>query len=362
MKKKVIYIINEFQEGGAEIGFLNLLNLGFFDNFELKVVSLGKNKTSLQKEIESRIGIHYLSPRGIAMRNIISFVYNFKKIISDFEPDVIITSLPQATLVGRIANLKNKIRLVTFEHNTRFRRKIAETLIKKTDFLSDAYLVDSVSTLESLKVRVFPEKLEYEVIPLCFFDVDEIPLRSTKYQGLHIASVGRLVENKGHQVIINAISILKSQGIIAKLNIYGDGPFKQELQKMTKSLGLQDQVVFHGFVKAWLSNVSDEANVFCLASEYEGLSISTLEAMSIGLTPVVRNVGEIKNYIRDTENGFIFDDVNDLVNVLKKISSNQDLLVESSYKAFQYIKSNFNLENRTNIRKKFEGLLVKGIE
>ncbi|HPY88926.1 MAG TPA: glycosyltransferase family 4 protein [Spirochaetota bacterium] len=103
-----------------------------------------------------------------------------------------------------------------------------------------------------------------------------------------ILSTGRLLPRKGFQYLINAV---KDLDINYELHICGDGPMRQELEKLSKDSKIP--IIFHG----WIDNKSNdykkllgEAGIYVLASERENASVAILEAMSAGCAIITTNV------------------------------------------------------------------------
>lgn len=104
-----------------------------------------------------------------------------------------------------------------------------------------------------------------------------------------ILSVGNLTENKGMDLLIKALHLLvcQRQRDDLRLAIVGDGPCRPALERLITSIGFTDRVMLVGSVphhdlRQWYS----AADVFCLASEREGLPNVILESLACG-TPVV---------------------------------------------------------------------------
>ena len=99
-------------------------------------------------------------------------------------------------------------------------------------------------------------------------------------------AVGRLATQKRHDILIRcwaqvAADIRKGW----KLDIYGDGSVKEELNQQIIELGIQDSVCIHAPVK----NIAEEylkSSIYCSTARHEGFSLAMCEAMSAGL-PVV---------------------------------------------------------------------------
>jgi glycosyltransferase involved in cell wall biosynthesis len=102
---------------------------------------------------------------------------------------------------------------------------------------------------------------------------------------LRLLSVGRLAEQKRHDVAIAALAQLRASGCPARLEILGRGPAEAELRAVAGRLGVAEQVSFAGFVGDPGPRYLD-ADVFVLTSDYEGFGNVLVEALAHGL-PVV---------------------------------------------------------------------------
>ncbi|MCG3218157.1 MAG: glycosyltransferase family 4 protein [Candidatus Heimdallarchaeota archaeon] len=133
----------------------------------------------------------------------------------------------------------------------------------------------------------------------------------------YIVFLGRLLHNKGVDLLLEAYKRLLSRGINVSLVIVGTGPFKNEYENEAKRLGfnvqssseedkqidnhLIGQVIFTGFISddevyAFLQG----ASVYCLPSRWESFSISILEAMGAGVPVVCTSVGGIPYWVGDS--------------------------------------------------------------
>lgn len=99
--------------------------------------------------------------------------------------------------------------------------------------------------------------------------------------------VGRLSEQKGHLVLIEAAGKLAAQGLHFKLVLVGDGPLRPQIEARIAQLGLQDKVEITG----WASNAEVQqqilaSRVLVLPSFAEGLPVVIMEALALG-RPVI---------------------------------------------------------------------------
>ncbi|MDI6843787.1 MAG: glycosyltransferase [Anaerosomatales bacterium] len=127
-------------------------------------------------------------------------------------------------------------------------------------------------------------------------------------------SVGRLVPEKGHDVLIDAFASVAAAVDGAQLTIVGDGARRAELEERARRLGLAGRVRFTGALsgEALVAELS-QADVFVLPSRSEGFGVVLVEAMATGLPVVATKCGGPEDIV-DASTGVLVevDDVADL--------------------------------------------------
>ncbi|MCD6304036.1 MAG: glycosyltransferase, partial [Planctomycetes bacterium] len=119
-----------------------------------------------------------------------------------------------------------------------------------------------------------------------------------------IVFVGRLAPIKQPEQILQVTARLaESRGDI-KAVLVGDGPLRGELAEQVRRMGLAGRVELLGKRKD-VKAVLDRSKVFLLTSRSEGLSIAMAEAMAAGVVPVVADIGELRDLVRDSASGFL---------------------------------------------------------
>jgi len=127
----------------------------------------------------------------------------------------------------------------------------------------------------------------------------------------HILYIGRLIDWKGLEYLIEAFAIVSSRVPGAQLIIGGEGPEEERLRQQVAHLGLNESVQFVGLIASPdLSRYYHEATVFVLPSiqtegQTEGLGVVLLEAMACGTPVIGSNVGGIPDIIQDGWNGYL---------------------------------------------------------
>lgn len=171
--------------------------------------------------------------------------------------------------------------------------------------------------------------------------------------GLIILSVGRLVERKGIKYLIKAMETVIKTYPYAKLLIGGDGPEKDHLINLCRTLKLERNVEFLGFIpNDKIAQVYASADIFVLPSivtksgDTEGLGVVLLEAMASGIPVIGSDIGEITDIIEDRKTGLLVKsgDPDDLAKKILFILSNKDFRINLSREATNLIERKFSWE------------------
>jgi glycosyltransferase involved in cell wall biosynthesis len=141
-----------------------------------------------------------------------------------------------------------------------------------------------------------------------------------------LVSVGRLVYQKAHSVLINAMQLVLGSGFKGVLYIAGEGPLRKDLEEQICDLGLLDQVRLLGNrndIPALLSI----ADIFVLPSRWEGLPMALLEGMGAGLPVVATNVEGVVEVVQNHVQGVLVppEDAKTLAEALSRLMSNAKL-------------------------------------
>ena len=173
----------------------------------------------------------------------------------------------------------------------------------------------------------------------------EIPVSSlSNTRKKSVLSCSRLVPQKRIDLLVKAFSISILPSLGWTLDIVGSGPSYNSLVSLASSLDCRSNIIFHGFSKNTASFYST-SSIFCLCSEYEGVSNSLLEAI-INRIPVIVSSSQpgSLSLIRNKYSGLVFYNysVNEVASLLNNYINHPELrklyasnsfqkLVESGY-------------------------------
>ena len=115
-------------------------------------------------------------------------------------------------------------------------------------------------------------------------DRNGISEASTKLPATDLLYAGRLISTKNVELIIEAVAILAKENVVVTASIVGDGPELNNLLKLTKDLGVQSQITFHGFLNknADVWGLMKKCALFISPSTREGFGFSVMEAHFAG--------------------------------------------------------------------------------
>jgi len=128
-----------------------------------------------------------------------------------------------------------------------------------------------------------------------------------------ILSVGRLVEKKGFQDLLEALLLVKNRGQRFECVIYGDGPLCQQLQEWIEAHGMADEILLKGDrTQQELISVYQNATLFILIpvqtedGDRDGIPNVLLEAMAVGLPVITTAVAGIPELVDNNQNGLLY--------------------------------------------------------
>ena len=157
--------------------------------------------------------------------------------------------------------------------------------------------------------------------------------------GLHkdqivLISVGRLVYQKAHSVLINAVQEILVQRPEVVLYIAGEGPLRGELEQQIGAFGLSDQICLLGN-RNDVPGLLSIADIFVLPSRWEGLPMALLEAMGIGLPIVATQVEGVNGVLQQNIQGFLVPPEDDraLAEALLKLIKSPQLRIKMGLKS-----------------------------
>ncbi|QKJ25194.1 glycosyltransferase [Aquiluna borgnonia] len=184
---------------------------------------------------------------------------------------------------------------------------------------------------------------------------NETPVDNTSNQ--RFLFLGRLDDEKRIHILLEAVAMLTEHPNVL-VELVGDGGERENLQRLAKSLGIADRVIFTGHISdAELPKAYERATAFVMPSIAELQSIATMEAMASGRPVIGANAMALPHLVHDGDNGYLFepDDPADLASKLRLIlEADSEELQRLSDNSLHLIQSH-DIEKTLRI---FEGLYL----
>ncbi len=248
-----------------------------------------------------------------------------KKIIREFNPDIVHTHASKAGAIGRLAAIHCKVPIIihTFHGHvfhsyfgklkTAFYKSIERYLAKKTTAI---IAISNKQKLELSETFNIAPKEQIHVIPLGFdltkFTINKEQNRyefrkkyNLKDNQLAIGIIGRLAPIKNHQLFIEAIAHIKKNGISNfKAFIIGDGETRNSIIEACKHMNIswsdKSDADVDVIFTSWITNIDwalHGLDIIALTSLNEGTPVSIIEAQAAGKFIVATNVGGIEDVL-----------------------------------------------------------------
>ena len=167
---------------------------------------------------------------------------------------------------------------------------------------------------------------------------------ASAYDNLVLGYIGRIEPNKGMTELLEAMKRCREEGMQVKVRFAckeeREGEFLPKYQEI-----LGDSFEYCGLVSGQKKEEFIKSlDAFVMPTYFEGLPMSLLETMAYGVVPVVTNVGSIGTVVREGENGIFVKvrDVDSIVEAIRRLDTDRELLASLSENARKTIKENFS--------------------
>jgi len=350
----LLHLIKSLGRGGAETLLAETLTAHDKEKFSFHYIYFLPWKNQLVAELELAGGI----VSNVSAVNNLQIILKFNKIISYIRNNniqIIHCHLPWAGFLGRLIHLITGIPVIYSEHNKQERYHFFTRFINKLTFNAQSLVIavsDDVKT--SIQNHIQP-KIPVKTI---FNGINTEKYRRNIDAGLKIRSDLGIAADA---IVIGSLVVFRTQKridywleLFSKLHaiypdlrgiLVGDGPLKNEILAKIKQLGLEDVVFLPGIqtnAVDWYSAM----DIFMMTSEFEGLPLSLLEAMSCECAVVATNAGGIKEVLINTINGFTVDvdQWTDLFYAIEFLLSDRTLLKTVSLAARLRVIESFSIQ------------------
>ncbi|CDD78219.1 glycosyltransferase group 1 family protein [Cryptobacterium sp. CAG:338] len=278
---KILFQLMSLGVGGAQKIAAFVMNELVESGYQVSVLSYGREAENVN--LNNQVKRFYLDdyrPFGSFER--ISRVLAFRRAFRDIDHDCLVIFGPDPYAGIALGLSKSSDKVIQCERGDLSTRSAWRKVVMKRMMHSATAGVFQMDEARSSYGRFLPQNTM--IIPNPCYAKGSL-LREKDNVDKSIVAIGRLVPEKGFDVLIKAFASVHSLFNDYKLDIVGDGEERLKLEELANSCGVSDFVVFHGAVSD-VSPFLANARLFVLSSRFEGLPNSLIEAMVMGV-PVV---------------------------------------------------------------------------
>lgn len=315
--KRIVFLCHGAGNGGAERVITTLA--GEFSNRNYLVELITTNESKNDYKLNPKIHhTRILSVKRSPFLRTLDRLTKLRRYIKKINPDCIISfsSIPNMQII--IASLGLKSKVVISERTDP--SKYPTTKVGRTLRLFLYPLADTIVFQTNEAKNYFPKAIQRlsKVIPNPIRN--DLPNPNMGSKEKKIVGIGSLGEQKNWDVALDAGKLFFKEHPDYIMDIYGEGPFKNKLQKkIDDDILLKGRVNLKGFSIKAVEEMTT-AKMYISSSDYEGISNAMLEALAVG-TPVICTdcpVGGARMFIKNGENGFLYP-VGDYVTLANKM-------------------------------------------
>ena len=318
-KIKILQLITELDIGGAEKVLLSFIRKLDRDKYNVMVAYMKGEGKLVEDFREAGVKVFNLKMRNRADLGAVIRLY---RLLKRENIQLLHTHLIQADICGFLAGKMAGIPIIiSTKHNPdEFRKKFSIPVWLDGIFAnhSDRIIAVSYAVKDFLinweKISKDKFTVIHNGIDLEEFNINIDISKKKRQLGINLSSkvlgsIGRFNEQKGYKFLLKAISEILENVPDVRFIFVGDGPLRRELEKMTRELKVDQNVIFTG-IRRDIPEIFSIMDVFIMPSIFEGLPLILLEAMAMGKPVIASRVGGIPEIVRHEVTGILVEPAN----------------------------------------------------
>lgn len=349
MKRKILFFIESLSGGGAEQVLVTMLRHFDYERYDVTLLTVSDVGVHLDDIDFSKV--HYKSIIPQHSCRLAKFWYALKyKLIYQYLPAWLVAKLiiPSGfdtyiafvegyctKIIGQLPTDKKKITYVHIDLKN-YPWTLQQGIYKSFDEERDVYKRYDKAVCVSLSVEEVMKSYYglnntttiYNPIDVEFINKKaKDPVDFVPSTGFNLVSVGRLVPQKGYDLLIPIIARFREESVDVSLYILGEGEDRKKLEALNSELGTTDYVHLLGYHTNPHAIVS-KMDAFVCSSRAEGYSLVIAEALSMGVPVVSTNCAGPNELLAEGKYGILCDDYESLYLQLKAVCTNPALRAE----------------------------------
>lgn len=300
--KKIFFITNGLSGGGAERVMSLVANYLDNNGYEVSFIML-KNYTEAYK-LNDTIKKYYKSNEN--RKDFVGDIMYIRSFMKKENDSIFVSFFTRQSLYTIIAAIGTNNKVIVSERNDPRITVSGKAEEKLRKILYDSRKCERVIFQTQGAKEFFNKKIQNKGSIILNPLKEDLPICNEMQKKKKIVAIGRLNSQKNYPLMIKAFKKFSEKYDDYSLHIYGKGELENDLKQLTSQLKIENKVVFEGFKKNIHKEIQDAA-MFIISSDYEGLSNALLEAMGMGLPCISTDSppGGARMVINNNENGIL---------------------------------------------------------
>jgi glycosyltransferase involved in cell wall biosynthesis len=260
--------------------------------------------------------------------------------IANFKADVIICHSGRAFVIAKLSKFFLRKPIIAINHGSNINK-----------FLKADYVFNVNSFINGELIRIGKDPRTCFKVPNMLKIPDNLNIKERKHhhKPLHMGSLGRLSGEKFYHNVINALEILKKNGVEVDFYLGGSGDQESRLRNLAKDLGVENQVKFLGWVGD-KESFFDKIDIFILPSKFETFGIVLLEAMLYKTPIIASDSWGPKDIIENEVDGLLFSRENEakmpqlIADNIEKLNNDPDFANKIAQNAYEKLHKKYSMQ------------------
>lgn len=349
----ILQLIKSLGRGGAETLLPEALKRHNRQTFVFHYIYFLPWKNQLVEALEQAGGTVTCIPAGSSLHMLLK-VNDIIRYCRQHDIRLIHCHLPWAGIIGRLVHKRTGLPVIYTEHNKQERYHVVTRWANRLTFTWQTSVVAVSADVQDSIRRTINPGIPVQTI------LNGVNTGYFQRSGEEGSALRTRLGIPADAVVVGTVAVFRFQKRLeAWLEVFkkasennprlygimaGDGPLRNNLMKLRKSLGLEQRLIMPGLqadVKPWYSAM----DIFMMTSVFEGLPVALLEAMSMKCAVVTTDAGGIKEVVRNEEDGLVVpvEQWAELVDKITQLVSNENQRIALGEAARKRVIDRFSL-------------------
>lgn len=344
MKKTIVFYIATLTRGGAERVIVNLANYFCMQGYEVYMVTLEPDEGLYpMEEGIHKVVLDVTQESGMfgRIKGAVGRITQVRRLLQETQAQALVSFIGKTNIRAILAGLGTKTKVfvsVRSAPGREYAGKLQRFLAKTLFCFADGIVFQSEGA-KAFFPKVAQKKSRILYNPLSPEYVRELYTGERRNE---IVTVGRMDEVKNHALLVDAFSLVVKEKPEMHLTIYGDGDCMEAIQEQVKRLGIADKVSLPGDSRNIVEKIQD-ARMFVLSSNFEGMPNAVAEAFAVGAVVVSTDCpsGGAGMLVQDGETGLLVPvkDAERMAEAMLRILNDAELEEKLRANAYEFSKT-----------------------